>query len=125
MTRFGVWRRRSTIQMGCPAFVPGFLLCGHSHSFILIQPATCWQWHNRSNPEAAEGLTVRAFEEDKAKTLVLSRRNSHNFVLSRMNFSAQFVLSRRNWSFLKITSNQSWAISLESVLGLAWMSTMQ
>ncbi|WP_162792479.1 hypothetical protein [Novosphingobium sp. P6W] len=96
MTRFDVWRRRSTIQMGCPAFVPGFLLCGHSHPFITILPATCWQRDNRSNPEAAEGLTVRAFAEDKAKKLVLSRRNSQNFVLSRMNFGGGFVLSRRN-----------------------------
>jgi len=104
LTRFDVWRRRSTIQMGCPAFVPGFLLCGHSHPFITILPATCWQRHNRSNPEAAEGLTVRAFADE---------------------IQRQIRAFKEELNALKVASNQSRAISLESAFGLAWMRTMQ
>ncbi len=36
-----IWRRRSKLQMGCPAFVPGFLLCGHSRLIIPIAPTRC------------------------------------------------------------------------------------
>ena len=35
MPRIDVWRRRSIQYLGCPAFVPGFPLCGHDRSHIL------------------------------------------------------------------------------------------
>jgi hypothetical protein len=61
--------------LGCPAFVPGFPLCGHSRSMnIAAVEMTAWS-SLCSNDPTAEAATVRAFEYLNPKKFVLSGNN--------------------------------------------------
>jgi NADP-dependent 3-hydroxy acid dehydrogenase YdfG len=61
--RFDVWRHRAKLQMGCPAFVLGLLLCGHS---LLIDPIV--------RPNAERRIVAAIILYRKALRFVLSSR---------------------------------------------------
>jgi hypothetical protein len=64
-----------TALLGCPAFVPGFPLCGHGRSMNIgaTEAVACSSF--RSNDPTAKAATVRAFEYLMPKKFVLSSNN--------------------------------------------------